>query len=855
MPIVADNYNVNNATKGDHRKIRPSDLALLLNPQAQEFGVLAFTIAERKFAEAGDGRKGKGLKAFGVPWSDIDGWAHRQLEDSYFQLGLPTTDQVRKLYAHEIASSFASWVEVDPPRHPIYADRYDPGDEWRKSVLRCLDGIRPRPAVLMDSGRGCWSIWLHEEPLVGHELIEDINKRFNVLATAELGLIPLETKIDPVSNADRLCRMPGSVNLRTNRRATAWVHNDLPKISPESLDSIIVQLPTRPPAKKRARKPPENASSDPDADSAIRRMPFQAAVNAYRTFATDDNEYQAWLNISAGFKAAGGHFQAWQEWNSGDPDRSRHMSNDEAAAKWLDLPDRDITERTFWKTFGLVNAKTHGGKRSGSGRKPSEEGKNRRDQSNAAQLDRMLDEQAAGDWRDAVCQERTYVYWQHDFYERAAGWRIQDRQHLEREVYRHIDAIRQARGESGTTRVDDRTVKKFIKSLELRLLPPCVDIGLLSLRDRLKNYDLDTGTVFDGAAFQNGTVSIDARGRLEFREAQPRDWYTTCRLYEWPQDRPPRPGLLDEWLESRLPDPDTRRALWELLGATVLQKLGVEQRVLVLHGGGGTGKGTVMNVGKMLMGSGSTFTVTGGPARLASSQFATSGLLTASLMLLSEMPNPPVRGFALDNFFAGLSIIKSLSGGHDISIESKGQQQVTAAINCAIWMETNYSLSSWIQGDADAGAWVRRLFVIPFTREIPEERQLPGFELRFIPELPAIAWYAAAAYSEKVARGTWTENMEIVRARAELVRGKDVDINTYIRMMVVKTGTTSFVTRKDLRAHFAEVLNRVDITNRRAQELFHAIGNLEGVEETKRNGNMGFTGIDLKGANQRPSVL
>ena len=97
--------------------------------------------------------------------------------------------------------------------------------------------------------------------------------------------------------------------------------------------------------------------------------------------------------------------------------------------------------------------------------------------------------------------------------------------------------------------------------------------------------------------------------------------------------------------------------------------------------------------------------------------------------------------------------------------------------------------------------------------------------------------------------------MEIVRARAELVRGKDVDINTYIRMMVVKTGTTSFVTRKDLRAHFAEVLNRVDITNRRAQELFHAIGNLEGVEETKRNGNMGFTGIDLKGADQRPSVL
>ena len=59
MPIVADNYNVNNETKSDHRKMRPSDLALLLNPQAQEFGVLAFTIAERKIAEAGDGRKVK----------------------------------------------------------------------------------------------------------------------------------------------------------------------------------------------------------------------------------------------------------------------------------------------------------------------------------------------------------------------------------------------------------------------------------------------------------------------------------------------------------------------------------------------------------------------------------------------------------------------------------------------------------------------------------------------------------------------------------------------------------------------------------------------------------------------------
>ena len=702
----------------------------------------------------------------------------------------------------------------------------------------------------MDSGRGCWAIWLHEEALLGHELIKEANQKFHVLAEAALGLIPLDVKVDSVANADRLGRMPDSVNRRTDRRASAWAHNDLPQISPEELAYVIgdFQLPTRSAAKKRARKAPESASSDLDADSAIRRMPFQAAIDAYRGFATDHNEYQAWLNISAGFKDAGGSFLAWQEWNSGDPDRSRHMSDDEASAKWVSLPDLHITARTFWKTYWLVHPKSHGGKRSGSGRKPSEEGKTRRDQSNAAQLDRMLDEQAAGDWCDVVCQNRTYVYWQHDFYERAAGWRIQDRQHLERAVYRHIDAVRQARGESGTTRVDDRTVKKFIKSLELRLLPPCVDTGLLSLRDRLKNYDLDTGTVFDGAAFQNGTVSIDARGRLEFREAQPRDWYTTCRPYEWPQDRPTRPGLLDEWLESRLPDPDTRRALWELLGATVLQKLGVEQRVLVLHGGGGTGKGTVMNVGKLLTGSAGTFTVTGGPARLASSQFATSGLLTASLMLLSEMPSPPVRGFALDNFLAGLSIIKSLSGGHDISIESKGQQQVTASINCAIWMETNYSLSDWIRGDDDAGAWLRRLFVVPFTREIPEELQRPGFELRFIPELPAIAWYAAEAYSEKVARGYWWDSMEIVRARAELVGGKDVHIRTYVRMMVVQTRSASFVTRKELRARLATVLNRSDITNKRATELFRAIGNLAGVEETKHNGELGFTGIRLKGA-------
>ena len=49
MSIIADRDNAKYAPQSNHRKIRPSDLARLLNPSAERTGVFAFTIAEKNY--------------------------------------------------------------------------------------------------------------------------------------------------------------------------------------------------------------------------------------------------------------------------------------------------------------------------------------------------------------------------------------------------------------------------------------------------------------------------------------------------------------------------------------------------------------------------------------------------------------------------------------------------------------------------------------------------------------------------------------------------------------------------------------------------------------------------------------
>ena len=213
--------------------------------------------------------------------------------------------------------------------------------------------------------------------------------------------------------------------------------------------------------------------------------------------------------------------------------------------------------------------------------------------------------------------------------------------------------------------------------------------------------------------------------------------------------------LFDNWLAERIPDPETRQAVWELIGATVLHRGGRDHHLAMLAGPGGTGKGTLLRLVVLLSGTG--FASTGGPGRLVTTPFALSQLFYgAPLIIFPDMPKAPTsKGRALDQFNEGKAIVKNISGGDDVPVELKNKDQVTMRPNCAVWMESNFTWAWLTAGeeteDSDVLAWYRRAVFIPMN--VYMEVQVADYEHRFIPELGAIAWFGAQALPGESAPG------------------------------------------------------------------------------------------------------
>ena len=363
------------------------------------------------------------------------------------------------------------------------------------------------------------------------------------------------------------------------------------------------------------------------------------------------------------------------------------------------------------------------------------------------------DAQAVQEYISELIVAQESVYWLQDFWEkRTGGWYRQDANAHKLAIQNRIE---QARLSAQPALITARGMGDYIAALSMKLTPPCVDMGILSESDRLRHFDLDTGELLDGTAFSNGIIDlIGPDAQVDFRPAGPRDFFSSSRPYPFAQEEPGRPHQFDEWLASRLPDPVTRVALWELIGATVLERLHGEQRIAVLMGPGRSGKGTLLRVLEMLVGRSHVFSVTGGPRRLGTSQFGLSQLQGAALLLLPDMPPVPARqGLTRELFDVGLSNIKSIAGGDPISIERKNRDQITARVTTSIWMDSNFDISGFIEGTDDAFSWSERLIPIPFTQSIAEADRQLHYEDSFIPELEAIAWYAVEAYAERVRGG------------------------------------------------------------------------------------------------------
>ena len=300
---------------------------------------------------------------------------------------------------------------------------------------------------------------------------------------------------------------------------------------------------------------------------------------------------------------------------------------------------------------------------------------------------------------------------------------------------------------------------------------------------------------------------------------------------------------------GRLPVQDTRTAFWELIGATITQELHAQQRLVALLGPGRTGKGTALRTVAGLVGPECTATYTGGPGRLASSQFTLAKLLSAVLVLLPDMPPPPKRdGMRMDRYMDGLSIVKSIAGGDPISIEKKFKDLISAEVNAGVWLDSNFEIGGFIQDQNDAFAWQERIIPIPFLQPLPEEQRVTAYESRFIPERGRIAWYAVEAYAQVKARGafTWSTEMRVLQVR--LAQGKGGPLEYFFKRLQTTPG--AWLSREDVRGA-AETFIGEPLDNGQASSLYNYCLSIHGVAQKKRGGTLGFKHLTVQDPDPR----
>ena len=432
------------------------------------------------------------------------------------------------------------------------------------------------------------------------------------------------------------------------------------------------------------------------------------------------------------------------------------------------------------------------------------------------------------------------IYWLREYYTLRDGvWAQQSADYYEKQIKTRIGEVR------GTeTPLIGRQMSDCMATLQRELLPAVVDTRLLAVGDRLRNFHLDSGELIEGTAFRNVCLSMDDSGQISYRERGEREFYTSSRPYDMPMEDPGRPKAFDEWLEEMVPDEETRRAVWEVLGMTILAQGYAEQRLIFLCVGARSGKGTLEKVAAMLAGGHCSFS--GGPARLGAGPFANSALVGNALCILPDSPEMPEHPKSLTyaQYVLGLSTIKNMTGEDSLTIEFKNDRRIMSMVwPGTLWWDSNHAISQVIPAREDANSWQGRIIPIPMSVEIDEDRRIPRFQERFTPEVPRIAFYAVQAYSERRRRGGFTFSPEMQKVLLQLGWG-DFE---HLRKVVAHFSAMpdAWTSREQIRALAKHILGR-DAGKRELTHLYRAAA-AAGGRGTKIAGNMGFRDLHIIG--------
>lgn len=218
---------------------------------------------------------------------------------------------------------------------------------------------------------------------------------------------------------------------------------------------------------------------------------------------------------------------------------------------------------------------------------------------------------------------------------------------------------------------------------------------------------------------------------------------------EWdPEARCPN---FDAFMESVLPDDDRDRA-WQVIGYLMMSGNPL-QRLFLLIGGGGNGKGVFLNVIRALLGDANFSAVP--LRRFAETQFASAGLH-------GKLAN--VCGDIDAKFIEDTGRIKELCGDDKIDAERKGKDP----FKFVFWGKAIFSSNAMIGASDPSRGWLRRWEVINFPYTPRREDPTLSARCTTPEELAGIAAKAITALRGLMREGQFSRGESAEVAHAEL---------------------------------------------------------------------------------------
>lgn len=175
------------------------------------------------------------------------------------------------------------------------------------------------------------------------------------------------------------------------------------------------------------------------------------------------------------------------------------------------------------------------------------------------------------------------------------------------------------------------------------------------------------------------------------------------------------PGFMDDLLLRALPQEDVD--LMQRWGGQLILQKNVTQKFMILTGAAGAGKSTVLEVFQRMVGEENCEQLR---TELLLERFEVGSYVGATALFGSDVPGH----FLMQK---GAYVIKSLTGGDLIRGEVKGVREKVSfrgEFNLGITCNSRLKLDL----NADAAAWSRRLLIIPYACERPEN-PIAGFAL------------------------------------------------------------------------------------------------------------------------------